>query len=75
MTLTTKYDIGKEVFYMENNKVKSFIIQAISAKKQTYYDNNLPEQENQYSSDIYGGKTWISEKKLFPSKEELIASL
>lgn len=75
MTLTTKYDIGKEVFYMDNNRVKSMVIQSVYVKKQTYYDNSMSEQTNQYSSDIYGKGIWINEKMLFPSKEELIASL
>ena len=75
MTLTTKYDIGKEVFYMEDNRIKSMIIQAVYAKKQSYFDNSIAEQKTQYSSDMYGEKNFIDEKKLFPSREELIASL
>jgi len=75
MTLTTKFDIGKEVFFMEDNRVKSIIIQAVYTKQQCYHDNSVANQKTQYSSDMYGEKNWIDEKKLFSTKEELIATL
>lgn len=77
MTIETKYNIGDEVWFMEDNKAYSRVIAAI---KVTHYGEKLTVLKYGYylhpeSSDerLY----WLDqhESKLFPTKEELFKSL
>lgn len=77
MKIETKFDIGQEVFFMFNNKVRCEEIERIRV---------IVEQKNKCFATIetrtcYWVKPWsgdtdyFSEEKLFASKEELLASL
>ncbi len=70
-----KYEVGDEVFTMENNKVKSFVINKRviltildgdgNTRTEVYYD------ENNWAS----AKAQYTEEALFPSKKKLLESL
>lgn len=77
MKIETKFDIGQEVFFMFNNKVRCEEIEKIRA---------MVEHKNKCFATTetracYWLKPWsgdgdfFSEEKLFASKEELLASL
>ena len=77
MKIETKFDIGQEVFFMFNNKVRCEEIERIRV---------IAEHKNKYFATTethacYWLKPWsndsdfFSEEKLFVSKEELLASL
>ena len=77
MTIETKYNIGDEVWFMEDNKACSRVIEAINV---THYGENLTILRYGYylhpeSSDerLY----WLDqhERDLYPNKEELLKSL
>ena len=77
MTIETKYNIGDEVWFMdEKGEIKSDIIHAIS-----YYHWDItisPEEEIelQYCFNVpIGRQSWYEEYELFPTKEELLKSL
>lgn len=65
--MKNKYNIGDKVFYIENRNVKEDIVTGISVDK----DHIL------YYKFGYGylDCLWLEEKYIFPSKEELLASL
>ena len=70
-----KYEVGDEVFTMEDNKVKSFIIQKRVILTRNVGDNNI------MTSVYYDDSNWDSlkaiypEDALYPSKKELLNSL
>lgn len=77
MKIETKFDIGQEVFFMFNNKVRCEEIEKIRV---------IAEPKNKCFATIethvcYWLKPWsndgdfFSEEELFASKEELLASL
>lgn len=69
-----KYEIGDEVFTMENNRVKSFII----AKRIIL---TVQEDDETITKVFYDEKNWESlkaeyvEENLFPTKEDLLKTL
>ena len=69
-----KYEIGDEVFTMEDNKVKSFIVQKRIILTRADSDNIV-------TSVYYDDSNWSSlkatypENALYPSKKELLNSL
>ena len=70
-----KYNIGDEVFTMEDNKVKSFVI-----KKRiilTYQYNDSEEQTEVYYDVLPWDslKAQYNEKNLYPTKKDLLESL
>lgn len=74
--MKNKYNIGDKVFYIEDNKVREDIVTAIHTRK------NSPEKDicnynlgTRRNSDGTLTITWRPEELLFPSKEELLASL
>ena len=72
MTITTKFDIQQQVFFMENNKVLTGKIDNLQTN--VYSIDNI---EISYSVSMSNGKftTNIEETELFGSKELLLASL
>ena len=77
MTIETKYNIGDEVWFMdEKGRIKSDIIHAISY---SHWDSSFSLEEEielQYNFNIpIGRKSWYEESELFPTKEELLKSL
>lgn len=70
-----KYEVGDEVFTMEDNKVKSFIVQKRVILTRDVGDNNI------MTTVYYDDLNWDSlkaiypENVLYPSKEELLNSL
>lgn len=65
MEIKTKYNIGDKVWLMHNNKCVLKRIENISIDVSNMYI--------QYLFD--GNDIWLSEKYLFPNKEELLKSL
>ena len=77
MTIDTRYNIGDEVWFMDDKgQIKSDIIHAMSYY---YWDSTIsPEEEIElqycFNSPI-GRQSWYDESDLFPTKEELLKSL
>jgi hypothetical protein len=67
MTIETKYNIGDEVVYLNDNKIKEGTIRNISIL--VYIDNEITIQYKT-SNGVY-----VYEQDLFPTKEELLKSL
>ena len=69
--MKNKYNIGDTVFYIENRKVKEGIIETIKREKPFMEDGYSYSYEisHMIQDDL------LPEKYLFPSKEELLASL
>lgn len=73
MKIETKYNIGDEVWFMHDNKVKSGTI----IKIDVVLERDMNSQ-NVGKSVYYGLYNFISpyiEQRLFPTKEELLKSL
>lgn len=76
MKIETKYDIGQEVWYMENNKDCSRIVTAIQVTSYgkisivKYGYQNRPECGDERTHYIE-----YNERNLYPTKEELLKSL
>lgn len=66
-TAESKYNMGDKVWYISNNKVQSLEITGIRITVES-----VDAYEVEYILH-YG--SWISERKLFNSKKELIESL
>ena len=70
-----KYEIGDEVFVMEDNKVKSFVIEKRIIVTRTDNDgkiiNEVLYDENNWNSL----KAQYNENILYPSKNKLLESL
>ena len=77
MKLETKFDIGQEVFFMFNNKVRCEEIVRIRVIAE-HKNKCLATTETHawYWVKPWSGDTdFFSEEQLFASKEELLASL
>lgn len=77
MKIETKFNIGQEVFFMFNNKVRSEVIEKIRViidlKNKCF---STTEMHVWYWLKPWSGDMdFFSEDKLFTSKEELLASL
>lgn len=77
MIIVTKYNIGDEVWFMDDKgQIKSDIIHAISYY---HWDSTISLEEEielQYCFNVpIGRQGWYDESALFPTKEELIKSL
>lgn len=85
MEMSSKYNIGQEVFYMEDNKVVSRIIGSIRFQATSRREDNVRPLDllevKTYGFRIMDGKgnfkRWEEkdEDALFGSKAELLASL
>ena len=77
MKIETKFDIGQEVFFMFNNKVRKDEIDRI--RVHVNYKGFLCTKKE--TVVLYGLTSWdgdndyYDERQLFASKEELLASL
>lgn len=78
MTITTKYNIGDTVWFMEDNRASFGSVINIEALRQ----NKVDYVCNEIKRDVYGVKPsdrdavfQMSESYVFPSKQELLASL
>ena len=77
MKIETKFDIGKKVWIMKDNKCYSFSINDINVKLSrcptcdigNYYKINQIVEYKGYETD------WYNENELFATKEDLIKSL
>jgi len=67
MTITTKFDIGDVAFFISENIVKSGCVRLIHIFKSS--DAFYTEYE------LVGGNVRLTEKQIFKTKEELLASL
>lgn len=70
-----KYEIGDEVFTMEFNKVKSFIIQKRIIVTRFDGDGNIVTLVYYDESNWDSTKAMYAEDVLYPSKEKLLESL
>lgn len=69
-----KYEIGDEVFTMENNRVHSFIVGKRIILSRMSEDGIITEVY--YDDNNWGSlKAQYTEESLFPSKKELLNSL
>lgn len=72
MTIETKYNIGDEVWFMQNNKICSDTITAIH----TYRTETISHITYGFGKSIRSQIiAIIDERDLFPTKEELLKSL
>lgn len=69
MKIETKYEIGQEVWFMHNNKPTCMPIKYIAINV-----HGIKQSTIQYVFQA-DGDIWLTEHKLFITKEELIASL
>jgi hypothetical protein len=81
-TVTTKYDLGQEVFFMHDNRVQSGIIGLIEIK--TALCDGRPENRDMGAIEVRYGllagwsvphSATFYEDRLFASKEDLLKSL
>ena len=70
-----KYEVGDEVFTMEDNKVKSFIVQKRVILTRDVGDNNIMTTVYYDDSNWDSLKAIYPEDALYPSKKELLNSL
>ena len=70
-----KYEVGDEVFTMEDNKVKSFIVQKRVILTRDAGDNNIMTTVYYDDSNWDSLKAIYPENVLYPSKKELLNSL
>ena len=70
-----KYEVGDEVFTMEDNKVKSFIVQKRIILTRADIDNNIVTSVYYDDSNWDSLKATYPEDALYPSKKELLNSL
>ncbi len=81
MDVSTKYSIGQEVFYMEDNRVRKGIISTIEIRVAGTSDDQskrvgrIEVKYGLYTGNLASGYTLFSDIKLFPTKEELLKSL
>lgn len=73
MTIETKYNIGDEVWFMHDNKVKTAIIITIGVFVEI--DMNSQYVSNSIQYGLYNFNHPYIENQLFPTKEELLKSL
>jgi hypothetical protein len=69
MKIETKFNVGDEVWYMNNNLPSKRAVKAISIFR-TKNDVRI-----KYLWDEYSDKEYVVERLAFASKEELLASL
>ena len=72
MTIETKYNIGQEVWFMNENKACSDIITAVNTYVTETFSNVTYGFGNTIRTQIV---TTMKESDLFPTKEELLKSL
>ena len=70
-----KYEVGDEVFTMEDNKVKSFVVQKRIILTRADIDNNIVTSVYYDESNWDSLKAIYPEDALYPSKKELLNSL
>ena len=70
-----KYEVGDEVFTMEDNKVKSFVVQKRIILTRVDGDNNIVTSVYYDESNWDSLKAIYPEDSLYPSKKELLNSL
>jgi len=70
-----KYEVGDEVFTMEDNKVKSFIVQKRIILTRVDGDNNIVTSVYYDESNWDSLKAIYSEDALYSSKKDLLNSL
>ena len=76
MTIETKYSLGDEVWYMENNEAKKSRVEYIYTNTHTSIQHGVPPTTNISASyHLTGRNVIISEDDLFSTKEELLKSL
>ena len=75
MTITTKYEIGQKVYFMDENKIHVAEIQSVNIfalnnrKPQISYNLNYRRQEDSLS------RFTMYENLLYPTKQELLNTL
>lgn len=82
MTVSSKFDYGQRIFWLENNKVESAVVKSIDFGR--FYKINGVEYHSQIMYFVSKNKKsrtidWngggLKEKQCFASKKELIQSL
>ena len=73
MTIETKYNIGDEVWFMHDNKVKSGTIIKMCVVVERDINSQYVSKSVQYG--FYNFNYTYIENRLFPTKEELLKSL
>lgn len=71
--MKNKYNIGDKVFYIENNMICNKSITGIIVKRSDFLKKKTVVYS--FAEEHYYYEPWIEQKYLFPSKEELLASL
>jgi hypothetical protein len=82
MEITTKYNIGDEVYFINNNKICKDIIKTIDINYIIYADKE-PYQKNYYffkniyknTLGVLGHELMCTDNNIFLKKEDLINSL
>ena len=82
MTFETKLDLNQEAWFMQDNKVMVLLVGSIQANA-TWINNgegspSKPQVEygfRTYDDGNLKGWIYLDEREIFPSKEELLASL
>ena len=69
MDVSTKYDIGDEVFFMSNNMVARQTVTGVAISIANAGD------EAKITYHLHYGDTRVEENKLFKTKKELLESL
>lgn len=82
MNIKTKYDIGQEVWFMEDNHTQSGMVTGLrySYGKGEFFGKAISHKENVQVNYFLRGEfihcgCILEEKSLFPTKEELLKSL
>lgn len=72
MDIKTKYKLGQDVWFMKDNKIRHTSIYGIKSVSITYCGGGQYSQKELYCLNSFG----VFDKEfLFPSKEDLIATL
>ena len=78
MTITTKYNIGQEVFYICDKRVATMKVWGIKIEIEEGFDGQYVYPDKRKKKIVYydfGNHNFVNEKDLFPTKEELLKSL
>lgn len=75
MTIETKYNIGDEVWWLTNDCKSPIKCSNVARINITIYESQTSVFYVLENWHPYDGYTFLSEKCLFPTKEELLKSL
>lgn len=81
-TIEHKYELGQQVWTLDDHKLQSFVITDIHIRKAVLDSVRVQGDTEKFAANSivcidYRGHTtdWVSEKDIFPTKESLVQSL